>query len=113
MHQLQNVTIAKCFIISTLLPGGHYCVMQLMTKCLMKDVTSSPKRVQNMPPRMGSGKEANRAVNFPTVPRTSIIMAPYWTTLLLPTYLKEHTSHAACSDMREYILFYTITHTLL
>ena len=39
-----------------------------------------------MPPRMGSGREAKRAVNLPTVPRRNMMAAPYWTTLLLPTW---------------------------
>lgn len=38
-----------------------------------------------MPPRMGSGSEAKRAVNLPMVPRTSMMPAPYCTTRLLPT----------------------------
>jgi len=41
--------------------------------------------VQNIPPRTGSGKEANRAVNFPIVPNKNIMPAPYCITLLLPT----------------------------
>ena len=45
-----------------------------------------PNRVQNMPPRIGSGREAKRAVNLPTVPRRNMMTAPYWTTLLLPTW---------------------------
>ena len=38
-----------------------------------------------MPPRMGSGREANRAVNFPTEPSRTMMRAPNWTTRLLPT----------------------------
>lgn len=45
----------------------------------------SPKRVQNIPPKMGSGSEAKRAVNLPMVPRTSMMHAPYCTTRRLPT----------------------------
>ncbi|KAG7273460.1 hypothetical protein CRUP_032708 [Coryphaenoides rupestris] len=35
-----------------------------------------PNRMQNMPPRMGSGRDANRAVNFPTEPSSTMMMAP-------------------------------------
>lgn len=45
----------------------------------------SPNSVQNIPPRIGSGSEANRAVNFPTDPNRNMIPAPYCTTRLLPT----------------------------
>lgn len=45
----------------------------------------SPNSVQNIPPRIGSGSEAKRAVNFPTDPNTNMMAAPYCTTRLLPT----------------------------
>lgn len=60
----------------------------LWTKHLQKQIDPTsllPNKVQNIPPRTGSGKEANRAVNFPIVPNNSIMPAPYCITLLLPT----------------------------
>lgn len=50
----------------------------------------SPNNVQNMPPRIGSGREAKRAVNFPTDPNTNMMAAPYCTTRLLPTCMHTH-----------------------
>lgn len=44
-----------------------------------------PNSVQNIPPRIGSGSDANSAVNFPMDPNRNIIPAPYCTTRLLPT----------------------------
>lgn len=59
---------------------------------------NSPNSVQNIPPRIGSGSEAKRAVNFPTDPNTNMMAAPYCTTRLLPT----------CMDSRKHQ--YTLTH---
>lgn len=56
------------------------------TTCLWTNPGSLlPNKVQNKPPSTGSGSEANKAVNFPMVPNSNIMIAPYCTTLLLPT----------------------------
>lgn len=36
-----------------------------------------PKRVQNRAPSTGSGRDANSALNLPTVPSSSMKAAPY------------------------------------
>ncbi len=63
---------------------NHDYVMVWLTDHITGDC-DSPKSVQNIPPRIGSGSEANRAVNFPTEPSRNIMPAPYCTTRLLPT----------------------------
>lgn len=50
-----------------------------------------PNKVQNIPPSTGSGREAKSAVNLPMVPSRSMIPAPYWITLLLPTCARTPT----------------------
>lgn len=51
-----------------------------------------PNKVQNIPPSTGSGREAKSAVNLPMVPSRSMIPAPYWITLLLPTCTETPTA---------------------
>lgn len=50
-----------------------------------------PKRVQKRAPSTGSGSEANRALNLPTMPSSSMKAAPYWITLRLPTCRENRT----------------------
>lgn len=66
-------------------------------------ISSLPNRVQNIPPRTGSGKEANRAVNFPIVPNKNIMPAPYCITLLLPTCRRNQDTRetTACHKMSD------------
>lgn len=58
------------------------------TNCRLESPTAViiPNSVQNRAPRTGSGREANRALNLPTSPSSSIMAAPYWITRLLPTW---------------------------
>lgn len=63
------------------------------TNCRLERPTAviMPNSVQNSAPRTGSGNDANRALNLPTIPSSSISAAPYWITRLLPTYTIKHT----------------------
>ena len=58
------------------------------TNCRLESPTAViiPNKVQNRAPRTGSGREANRALNLPTMPSSNIMAAPYWITRLLPTW---------------------------
>lgn len=62
------------------------------TNCRLERPTAviMPNNVQNSAPRTGSGNDAKRALNFPTIPSSSISAAPYWITRLLPTYTIKH-----------------------
>lgn len=74
----------------------------LWTKHLQKQIDPTsllPNKVQNIPPRIGSGKEANRAVNFPIIPNNSIIPAPYCITLLLPTCRRNQDTRETTADL--------------
>lgn len=49
------------------------------TNCRLERPTAviMPNNVQNSAPRTGSGNDAKRALNFPTIPSSSISAAPY------------------------------------
>lgn len=52
-----------------------------------------PNRVQKRAPSTGSGKDAKRALNLPTMPRASMSAAPYWITRRLPTCRTQQNRH--------------------
>lgn len=78
-HVIPKQIIWATELSDSILPHcGHNVPLNKLAKHL-------PNKVQNMPPSTGSGSDANKAVNFPMVPKSNIMIAPYCTTRLLPT----------------------------
>ena len=73
------------------------------TNCMLDKPTAliKPNITQKTPPTIGCGMVRKNAPNFETSPKSSMINAPYWITLLLPTLV---TPMAAIGSRKKSLL---------